>query len=149
MTATTRAHRRRRGHHAGSQTADGLHERFLELAERCRALSVPSAYVPLLSDCSQLMNIPLAGYRAFGNARVRRRRPLVTRTEKQVRSGEGLTSGRELPGTAIPAQFTLPTAGEFGAVLASGHRGRRVFRTGVEPTVAVFAILGCDGRRFR
>ena len=41
------------------------HEQFLKLAERCRDFQVPSRYTGLMRDCSQLMNIPLEGYRTF------------------------------------------------------------------------------------
>ncbi|ULE35496.1 hypothetical protein K3G64_04955 [Mycobacterium sp. IDR2000157661] len=50
--------------HVANRLMD-FHERFLELAERCRDVDVPSAYRGLLSDCSQLMRIPIDGYRAF------------------------------------------------------------------------------------
>lgn len=50
--------------HVANRLMD-FHERFLELAERCRDVSVPLAYADLLSDCSRLMAIPLKGYRAF------------------------------------------------------------------------------------
>lgn len=42
-----------------------FHERFLEVVERCRDVSVPKAYAGLLSDCSQLMDVPLDGFWAF------------------------------------------------------------------------------------
>lgn len=50
--------------HVANRLMD-FHKRFLELAERCRDIDVPSAYAGLLSDCSQLMRIPLDGYHAF------------------------------------------------------------------------------------
>lgn len=50
--------------HVANRLMD-FHERFLELAERCRDVSAPSAYSGLLSDCSQLMDIPLEGFWAF------------------------------------------------------------------------------------
>ena len=40
-------------------------ERFLTLAERCRDFGVSTRYAGLMRDCSQLMNIPLDGYRTF------------------------------------------------------------------------------------
>ena len=59
----------------GTADADGIvhvanrlmdyHDRFLSLAERCRDYSVPSRYADLLRDCSQLLNIPLLGYKTF------------------------------------------------------------------------------------
>jgi hypothetical protein len=59
----------------GTADADGIvhvanrlmdfHERFLTLAERCRDLQAPSRYTALMRDCSQLMHIPLDGYRVF------------------------------------------------------------------------------------
>lgn len=50
--------------HVANRLMD-FHECFLELAERCRDTSVPSAYSGLLSDCAQLMAAPLDGYRVF------------------------------------------------------------------------------------
>ncbi|OBB77131.1 hypothetical protein [Mycobacterium sp. 852014-52144_SCH5372336] len=50
--------------HVANRLMD-FHERFLELAERCRDASVPSAYTGLLKDCAQLLAIPLEGYRVF------------------------------------------------------------------------------------
>ncbi|OBG23474.1 hypothetical protein A5765_18725 [Mycolicibacterium celeriflavum] len=50
--------------HVANRLMD-FHERFLELAERCRDVSVPSAYTGLLQDCSLLMDIPLDGFRRF------------------------------------------------------------------------------------
>lgn len=50
--------------HAANRLMD-FHERFLELAERCRDVTVPSAYAGLLSDCSQLIDIALDGFWAF------------------------------------------------------------------------------------
>ena len=43
------------------------HQRFLELAERSRDFDAPSAYINLMRDCRQLMNIPLEGYNTFIN----------------------------------------------------------------------------------
>ena len=50
--------------HVANRLMD-YHERFLKLAERCRDFQVPSRYTGLMRDCSQLMNIPLEGYRTF------------------------------------------------------------------------------------
>lgn len=50
--------------HVANRLMD-FHEQFLELAERCRDASVPSAYTGLLRDCSLLMAVPLDGYRMF------------------------------------------------------------------------------------
>jgi hypothetical protein len=50
--------------HVANRLMD-YHERFLELAERCRALSAPSHCAPLLRDVGRLMDVPLAGYQAF------------------------------------------------------------------------------------
>ncbi|GAT08479.1 hypothetical protein H7I77_24740 [Mycolicibacterium novocastrense] len=50
--------------HAASRLMD-FHERFLELAERCRDVRVPSAYTGLLADCKLLMDVPLDGFHAF------------------------------------------------------------------------------------
>lgn len=50
--------------HVANRLMD-FHERFLELAERCRDVSVPKVYAGLLSDCSQLMDIPLDGFHVF------------------------------------------------------------------------------------
>ncbi|MCV7220827.1 hypothetical protein [Mycolicibacterium elephantis] len=49
--------------HVANRMMD-FHERFVELAERCRDVSVPSAYSGLLTDCTHLMGIPLDGFRA-------------------------------------------------------------------------------------
>jgi hypothetical protein len=58
-----------------SANADGIvhtahrlmdyHERFLGLVERCRGLATPSDYERLLRDLAQLMDVPVAAYRAF------------------------------------------------------------------------------------
>ncbi|AFM15612.1 hypothetical protein Mycch_0796 [Mycolicibacterium chubuense NBB4] len=40
-------------------------ERFLELSERCRGLSAPSAYTDVIADCARLLNNPLQSYREF------------------------------------------------------------------------------------
>ena len=40
-------------------------DRFLELSESCRALSVPYNYVELLTDCARLLDLPLQGFREF------------------------------------------------------------------------------------
>ncbi|MGV0872052.1 hypothetical protein [Mycolicibacterium sp. XJ879] len=50
--------------HVANRLMD-FHERFLELAERCRDVSVPSPYERLRKDCTQLMSIPLDGFRVF------------------------------------------------------------------------------------
>lgn len=50
--------------HIAHRTMD-YHERFLELSERCRALSAPSRYSDILADCARLLNIPLQSYREF------------------------------------------------------------------------------------
>lgn len=41
------------------------HERFLELAEQCRDVEVPTRDTELMRDCSDLMRIPLNGYEQF------------------------------------------------------------------------------------
>lgn len=41
------------------------HDRFLELAERCRDFAVPSQYTGLMRDVRELVNIPLDSYRTF------------------------------------------------------------------------------------
>ncbi|MGE5697670.1 MAG: hypothetical protein ACM4D3_21270 [Candidatus Sericytochromatia bacterium] len=41
------------------------HERFLELAEQCLGVDVPTLYTDLMRDCSDLMRIPLDGYEDF------------------------------------------------------------------------------------
>ncbi|MFZ0834991.1 MAG: hypothetical protein WAM92_18330 [Mycobacterium sp.] len=41
------------------------HERFLELAELCRDVEVPTQYTELMRNCSDLMRIPLDGYEDF------------------------------------------------------------------------------------
>lgn len=50
--------------HVANRLMD-YHERFLELAERCRDFGVPTKYTGLLRDCSHLMSIPLDGYETF------------------------------------------------------------------------------------
>ena len=50
--------------HVANRLMD-YHERFLTLAERCRDFQTPAHYAGLMRDCSQLMNIPLEGYRTF------------------------------------------------------------------------------------
>jgi len=50
--------------HIAHRTMD-YHERFLGLSERCRGLSVPSQYADVLTDCAQLLDIPLQSYREF------------------------------------------------------------------------------------
>jgi hypothetical protein len=60
---------------AGAADADGIvhvanrlmdyHERFLELAERCRDFAAPSQYTDLMRDVRELMGIPLDAYNAF------------------------------------------------------------------------------------
>ncbi|MCV7240420.1 hypothetical protein [Mycolicibacterium celeriflavum] len=50
--------------HVANRLMD-FHERFLELAERCRDVSVPSVHSGLLQDCSLLMDVPLDGFRRF------------------------------------------------------------------------------------
>jgi hypothetical protein len=60
---------------ASTADADGIvhvanrlmdyHERFLELAERCRDFQAPSPYAVLLRDVRELMGIPLDAYRTF------------------------------------------------------------------------------------
>lgn len=50
--------------HIAHRTMD-YHERFLELSERCRALSAPSRYSDILADCARLLDIPLQSYREF------------------------------------------------------------------------------------
>jgi len=41
------------------------HDRFLAMAERCRALTAPSEYADLLHDLGLLMDVPVASYRTF------------------------------------------------------------------------------------
>jgi hypothetical protein len=50
--------------HIANRVMD-YHERFLELSERCRGLSVPSHYAAVLTDCARLLDIPLQSYREF------------------------------------------------------------------------------------
>lgn len=50
--------------HIANRVMD-YHERFLELSERCRGLSVPSQYADVLTDCARLLDIPLQSYREF------------------------------------------------------------------------------------
>ena len=50
--------------HTANRLMD-YHERFLELNEDCRALSIPGEYAELQRDCAQLLTIPLEGYREF------------------------------------------------------------------------------------
>ncbi|MFC3776369.1 hypothetical protein ACFOTF_12930 [Mycolicibacterium holsaticum] len=50
--------------HVANRLMD-FYERYLDLAERCRDASVPSAYTGLMRDCSQLMAVPLEGIERF------------------------------------------------------------------------------------
>lgn len=50
--------------HAANRLMD-YHDRFLGMVERCRGLAVASEYGPLLDDLAQLLDVPLAAYRAF------------------------------------------------------------------------------------
>ena len=51
--------------HVANRLMD-YHERFLELAERCRDFQAPSReYADLLGDVRALMTIPLDAYRTF------------------------------------------------------------------------------------
>ncbi len=50
--------------HIANRVMD-YHERFLELSERCRKLSVPSQYADIVTDCARLLDIPLQSYREF------------------------------------------------------------------------------------
>ena len=50
--------------HVANRLMD-YHERFLELAERCRDFQAPSEYADLLGDVRALMTIPLDAYRTF------------------------------------------------------------------------------------
>ncbi|MEY8016302.1 hypothetical protein [Mycobacterium servetii] len=50
--------------HAATRLMD-YHDRFLGMVERCRGLAVASEYGPLMDDLAQLLDVPLAAYRAF------------------------------------------------------------------------------------
>lgn len=50
--------------HTANRLMD-VHDRFLELAERCRGVNLPSRHVPLLNDCARLAGVPLDGYQKF------------------------------------------------------------------------------------
>jgi hypothetical protein len=50
--------------HIAHRTMD-YHERFLDLSERCRALSAASQYSDILADCARFLDIPLQSYREF------------------------------------------------------------------------------------
>ena len=50
--------------HLANRVMD-FQERFLELSERCRELSVPYECAELLADCARLLDMPLQGYREF------------------------------------------------------------------------------------
>lgn len=50
--------------HTANRLMD-YHERFLELSERCRNVSVPHEYSDLLSDLTKYAEIPLQAYRTF------------------------------------------------------------------------------------
>jgi hypothetical protein len=50
--------------HIANRTMDFC-ERFLELSERCRALSVRSDQVDIVTDCAHILNGPLQSYREF------------------------------------------------------------------------------------
>jgi hypothetical protein len=50
--------------HTANRLMD-IHDRFLELAERCRGVQVPSEHTALMRDCARLASVPLEGYRKF------------------------------------------------------------------------------------
>ncbi len=50
--------------HTANRLMD-YHDRFLNVAERCRDFAAPSQYAGLMHDSVQLTNIPLDGYRTF------------------------------------------------------------------------------------
>lgn len=50
--------------HIAHRTMD-YQERFLELSERCRAISAPAEYSDILADCARLLHIPLQSCREF------------------------------------------------------------------------------------
>ena len=50
--------------HTANRLMD-IHDRFLQLAERCRGVQVPSEHAPLLRDCARLASVPLDGYQKF------------------------------------------------------------------------------------
>ena len=50
--------------HLANRVMD-FQDRFLELSERCRGLSVPYECAELLTDCARLLDMPLQGYREF------------------------------------------------------------------------------------
>lgn len=50
--------------HTANRLMD-IHDRFLELAERCRGVNVPSKHVALLNDCARLASVPRDGYQKF------------------------------------------------------------------------------------
>ena len=41
------------------------HERLLDISEQCRALSPPSRYADVVTDCARLLDMPLQSYRKF------------------------------------------------------------------------------------
>lgn len=50
--------------HTANRLMD-THDRFLEIAQRCRAVRVPVRHDELLRDCATLATLPLDGYRRF------------------------------------------------------------------------------------
>ncbi|MDT5097439.1 MAG: hypothetical protein QOC76_1176 [Mycobacterium sp.] len=50
--------------HAANRLMD-YHDRFLDLSERCRSVSVPNQYSDLMRDVTTFADIPLQGYRTF------------------------------------------------------------------------------------
>lgn len=50
--------------HVANRTMD-FHERFLELSERCRGLSVPSECEDVVADCALLIDAQLQSFREF------------------------------------------------------------------------------------
>ena len=39
--------------------------RLLELSERCRALSAPSAYTDVIASCARILDTPIRGFQEF------------------------------------------------------------------------------------